>query len=87
MNELDITKGEHMTAADFDLIPAGQLGATQLTPYICAPADWKKNGVPYGAWCRCCECGVIGRSTLAFDFYAIAPGDALTCETCSRRKI
>lgn len=55
------------------------------SPFTHAPADWSTNGVPYGAWCKCCRCGLVHRSTISFDCYAKGPGEPLHCENCQRR--
>lgn len=54
----------------------------KANPFTHAPADWDENGVPYGAFCKCSNCGLLHRSTVAFDCYADNPGDPLTCESC-----
>lgn len=75
--------GEHV--ADIcEHVPEGEPGS-KSNPFTVAPEDWD-DGFPYGAWCRCSKCNEIGRSTMAFDFYADAAGDPLTCETCSRKE-
>lgn len=51
-------------------------------PFTHAPEDWKTNGVPYGAWCKCSKCGLVHRSTVTFDCYADGPGEPLVCENC-----
>ena len=51
-------------------------------PLTHAPADWRVNGVPYGAWCKCSKCGLVHRSTITFDCYAKGPGVPLVCENC-----
>jgi hypothetical protein len=56
---------------------------TPQNPHTVAPADWKENGVEYGAWCMCSRCGRVSQSTFVFDFYADEPGDALRCEICT----
>lgn len=56
---------------------------TEEVPYTKAPEDWKENGVPYGAYCKCDRCGLVERSTLVFDFYAKRAGDKLRCEDCN----
>lgn len=53
-----------------------------INPYTNAPADWKENGLPYGAWCKCHKCGYVGRSTVSFDYRAQGPRAALTCDAC-----
>lgn len=53
-------------------------------PHTVAPPDWKENGLPYGAWCRCARCGHLGPSMMTFDFYADNPGDPLVCERCKQ---
>jgi hypothetical protein len=80
---MDITQGDHVANSDWDPIPAGQPGSSQENPILTAPADWSTNGVPYGAWCKCCKCNLVFRSTIAFDCHAGKPGDLLTCEDCS----
>ena len=57
-------------------------GLTTDNPYTHAPEDWHENGVPYGAFCKCHECGYVGRSTIIFDYYAKNAGGPLCCETC-----
>lgn len=52
-------------------------------PIELAPADFETSGVPYGAWCKCSECGFIGQSTFTFDFYGKNNGP-LKCEACAR---
>ena len=54
----------------------------QYQVYTHAPSDWKINGVPYGALCKCSKCGLVGRSIITFDFFADEPQDPLVCETC-----
>ncbi len=80
MLDMDISQGHHVS--DFDPIPAGGVGSSKDIPYTIAPMDFNTSGLPYGAWCRCSACGGIGRSTIAFDFYADDPGKALECERC-----
>lgn len=70
---------------DWDEIPEGSFG-TRENPFLVAPEDWKKKGVPYGAWCKCSRCNCVRRSTYTFDFYAKEPGEALLCETCQKVK-
>jgi len=55
---------------------------TKENPYIVAPEDWLKNGVPYSSFCKCYRCGMVARSTFTFDYYADNPGDKLECEMC-----
>lgn len=55
---------------------------TPENPFVLAPAEWHTEGLPYGAFCKCKECGRVARSTTIFDFYAKKPGRPLTCETC-----
>ena len=55
---------------------------TRENPYLVAPNDFDKNGVPYGAFCKCGSCNLVERSTIAFDFYADKAGDKFRCETC-----
>jgi hypothetical protein len=83
-DEPNIRLGEHMSSDDFEPILVGELG-TKDNPYLVARENWP--GLPYGAWCRCGECGNLGRSTLGFDFYAKEPGDKLQCETCMWREM
>ena len=87
MNEIDIRRGEHMNESDFAPNPDGALFGlgTEQNPHRVAPAGWDEGGLPYGAWCKCSKCGFIGRSTLAFDYYADKAGDPLECESCARR--
>lgn len=82
--EMDLSQGSHMPQSEFEHIEPGSRGSSRDLPFISAPADWNTNGVPYGAWCRCSACGLVGRSTLAFDFYAKSAGVALKCENCKR---
>jgi hypothetical protein len=56
---------------------------SQEYPHTIAPKDWNENGVTYGAWCKCSRCGLVGRSTITFDFYADSPGEKLVCESCT----
>jgi len=79
---MDISQGDHMKKTDWDEIPPGQLGGSRETPIFVAPPEWHESGVPYGAWCKCHRCGLVFRSTLAFDCHAKEPGDKLECETC-----
>ena len=39
--------------------------------------------IPYGAFCKCIQCGFVARSTIAFDYYAKKDGDPLKCESCA----
>lgn len=56
---------------------------TKENPHVIAPDDWEDNGLEYGAFCRCSECGLIARSTVLFDYYTLdGPGSPLACETC-----
>lgn len=55
---------------------------TLADPYTVAPEDWHENGVPYGAFCKCHQCGYIGRSTIAFDYHAGEPRNPLVCDQC-----
>lgn len=56
---------------------------TMDNPHLVAPEDWETNGLEYGHYCRCSKCGLIGRSTYTFDFFADKSGDELVCETCT----
>lgn len=77
----DISQGEHVTG--FDFIADGELGCDRAHPNLIAPDCMSMSGLPYGAWCKCYLCGLIGRSTYAFDFYGSA-GEELKCENCLR---
>jgi len=55
---------------------------TKEDPITHAPDDWDKNGVPYAAYCKCCNCGLVTTSTITFDYFADNPGDPLQCENC-----
>jgi hypothetical protein len=74
-----LARGEHLEEIDFDPIPAGAPGTFE-NPYARMPDP---VGLPFGAWCRCSSCSLLGRSTAVFDFYGGA-GSALECEICSR---
>ncbi len=76
---MDISQGEHIS--EFDIIAAGELGSDREHPYKIAPGDIALDGMPYGAWCRCNRCGLVGRSTFVFDYYGDR-GDPLKCEPC-----
>lgn len=65
-------------ADDWDLIPEGELGSTRELPLSVMP-----DFVPYGAWCKCNKCGLVHRSTYAFDCYG-EMGELLTCERCKQ---
>ena len=52
-------------------------------PHLIATPDWCEKGLPYGSFCRCHQCGYVGRATVTFDFYADRPGDPLRCEVCA----
>lgn len=52
-------------------------------PITHAPNDWAENGVEWGAYCRCYDCGLVTTSTMMFDYYADKPGDPLKCENCT----
>ena len=54
----------------------------QSNPFTHAPSDWHEEGVPYGAFCKCCKCGYVGTSTVSFDYRAKSVGDALECDQC-----
>jgi hypothetical protein len=51
-------------------------------PYTHAPADWGENGLPYGAFCLCADCGYVGTSTMTFDYRAEGAGQKLVCDQC-----
>ena len=53
---------------------------TQFNPYTRKP----ESGEWGDMWCKCGKCGVIGLSTLAFDFYEMAgdEGGLFHCEDC-----
>lgn len=72
-----------LARGDFDPIPPGELGESREHPYLVAPADWHENGVPYGAWFKCSTCGLVSRSTIAFDCRASKPGQALIGDCCA----
>ncbi len=82
MTDMDPSQGDHVSG-DFDAIPEGQLGASKKMPYTIAPPEFNKQGLPYGAWCKCSRCRMVGRSTVIFDFYADDPGAPLKCERCA----
>jgi hypothetical protein len=82
----DFRKAEHVHPEDIEEIPEGMPGKAQADPFLVAPRDWSENGLPYCAWCKCSVCGFVGRSSVAFDYYAEKPGDPLTCESCQYRK-
>ena len=82
MIDMDMSQGHH-AGGDFDSVPAGEVGASKEIPYVAAPPEFNKTGLPYGAWCRCSKCGCVGRSTVIFDFYADEPGAPLKCERCA----
>jgi hypothetical protein len=84
---VDIRKGEHMPPDVMEPISPGHLGSMPSVPFEIAPNDWHENGVPYGAWCKCQTCGVVGRSTMAFDFYTSGPGMPYDCEDCAQKKL
>jgi hypothetical protein len=50
-------------------------------PFIKAPPYMGEKGLPYGCYCRCSQCGYVGRSTGTFDYHGSA-GSWLLCETC-----
>lgn len=50
-------------------------------PYTHAPPLMAKEGMPWGAYCRCATCGRLGRSVCGFDFYG-DPGQPLVCGAC-----
>ena len=58
-----------------------ELGSHE-NPFTIAPDDWKSNGVPYGALCKCNKCGLVARSTYCFDYFATDAGVPLSCERC-----
>ena len=62
------------------------LGTSPSNPHIVAPDDWLTNGVKDGAWCKCCDCDRVGKSTILFDYYADKPGDKMRCEFCVMAK-
>ncbi len=66
---------------DADYIEPGQPGSDQTIPYTVVPDDMDENGLPYGAWCKCGECGYVSRSTFLFDFFGTA-GEKLRCQIC-----
>ncbi len=76
---MDVSKGEHATG--FDQIAVGEIGCDGAPPRQVAPDDMETNGLPYGAWCKCHVCGLVGRSTIVFDFYG-QNGEQLKCENC-----
>ena len=49
-------------------------------PYRRLPEDFGEDGLPWGAWCQCAQCGLVARSTGTFDFYN-HHGD-LVCGKC-----
>jgi len=55
---------------------------TKENPITHAPKDWNDNGLPYAAYCKCCNCGLVTTSTMTFDYFADGPGDLLQCENC-----
>ncbi|KKK91549.1 hypothetical protein LCGC14_2711830 [marine sediment metagenome] len=73
----EFTEGSHVDASKFDKIEPGELGCVKSNPFVKA----QKEGMPYGAWCLCSCCSVIGRSTYLFDFYG-DEGNLLVCERC-----
>lgn len=68
-----------MKECDPDKIPIGELGSSPDHPYTHMPED-----VPYGAWFKCCKCGIFARSTITFDCFAEEVGGTLECELCIR---
>lgn len=79
----DITQGEHVPSKNFDQLSPGYLG-TKENPYIHVSQGFCDENFPYGAWCVCSSCGLLGRSTFVFDFYT-AEDDTLLCEYCCRK--
>lgn len=57
----------------------------KANPWILTPDDWHENGVPWGDYCKCDNCGLVARSTNLFDYYADGPGLAMKCENCLLR--
>ena len=49
-------------------------------PYLRTPPDFGAGGLPWGAYCKCAECGYIGRSTGNFDYYNV--DGVLVCGAC-----
>jgi hypothetical protein len=80
--DLPDVKGE-----EYDPIPEGQPGSSKKSPFVVAPEDWEENGIQFGAWCLCEKCGLPGRRTYAFDFFAEGPGNPLSCEVCRVLKL
>jgi hypothetical protein len=56
---------------------------SQENPWKITPDDWLENGVPWGDYCECSQCGLVARSTNTFDYYADGPGMAMRCECCT----
>lgn len=54
---------------------------TRERPYTHAPPGMHKDGMPWGAFCRCSICNTLGCSTTVFDFYG-DPGNPLICGNC-----
>ena len=74
-------KGDEMSKIEYDPIPKGEMGASQDVPFVKPPDDFEKNGLPYGAWCKCSECNRVSRSTHSFDSYPNFDG-FLSCDAC-----
>ena len=81
----NLANGEHVPPDAFDAIEDGALGCSKEIPYRLAPLKWHEDGIPYGAWCECQTCTLIGRSTFGFDFYAPKVGAELKCEVCEQK--
>jgi hypothetical protein len=78
---------EGWPAGAFTDIPHGQFGSSRKVPFVVAPNNWNSDGIPFGAWCLCKTCNLVGRLTDAFDFFADGPGSLLKCEACTALKL